>query len=105
MTTTREENEEVRVQDLHVAQRRALNNAYSALLAQQSVQTFQTFTFEEAVDAQIARITEGTELRPGLLDKVKGIEDGVTKAVEEIKKVPPEQFLEKDESRDVNTTA
>ena len=103
MTKDRE-GEEARVQNLHAQQRRVINNAYAALLAQQNIDTFQAFTFEEAVDAQIERIEgEGTKLRPNLIDRTKGIRDRIVKASEELKKVPPDQFLDKDEERDVNT--
>lgn len=104
MADNKSANEEKRVQDLHVKQRRAINNAYAAILAQQNIQTFMAFTLEEALDAQIERIEgEGSALRPNQLDRVDRIENEVIKAVEELKKVPPDQFLDKDEERDVNT--
>lgn len=102
--TKDQDNEERRVQDLHAAQRRAINNAYAALLAQANIETFQAFTFEEAVDAQIERIEgAGTDLRPNLKGRTERIRNLVVKAAEELKKIPPDQFLDKDEERDVNT--
>lgn len=101
---TSDENEDQRLQQLHFRQRRALNNAYGALLGQQNIQTFQAFTFEEAVDLQIERIEgAGTTLRPNLLDRVTRVEQELLRAVEELKQVPPEQFMESDSGSDVNT--
>lgn len=105
MTTQAEENEEKRIQQLHLQQRRAINNAYASLLGEQNIQTFLAFTFEDAVDLQIERIEGDTEgqLRPNLLERVDRIEGELLKAVELLKQIPPEQFLEPDEEQDVNT--
>ena len=99
---TKTKNEEDRLGGKHFDQRRAIGNAYAALLGQQNIQTFQAFTFEEAIDAQIERI-EGadTTLRPNELKRVAHIEQELLRAAEEIRKLPPEQFLEKDEKHDV----
>ena len=104
MATNDNTNEEQRLQRFHIRQRRALNNGLAALVGAQHRQTFQAFTFEEAVDLQIERI-EGasTTLRPNQLDRVDRIENELTKAIEELKKVPPEQFLEAKPDEDVNT--
>lgn len=104
VATKDQENEEKRLQQLHASQRRAVNNAYAMLLADANIQTFLAYTFEEAVDAQIERIEgESTLLRPNQKDRAKRILDEVVKAAEELKKIPPDQFLDKDEERDVNT--
>ncbi len=104
VATKDQENEEQRLQQLNAANRRAVNNAYAALLADANLDTFQAFTFEEAVDAQIERIEgAGTDIRPNLKDRVDRIRNQVVKAAEELKKIPPDQFLDKDEERDVNT--
>lgn len=104
MTTNDNTNEEQRLQRFHIRQRRALNNGLAALVGAQHRQTFQAFTFEEAVDLQIERIEgEGTKLRPNQLSRVDRIENELTKAIEELKKVPPEKFLEANANEDVNT--
>lgn len=91
-------------QDRNLKERIALNNAYGALLGQQSVQSFAAFTFEEAVDAQIERIEgAGTQKRPNLLERVDKIERELLQAISVIKQMPPEQFLKPDAERDVNT--
>jgi hypothetical protein len=85
-------------------QREALSNAYAALTGQQSIQAWTAFTFEEAMDAQIERI-EGasTDKRPNELERVDKIEQDTLAAISALKDVPPEQFLEPDTDRDVNT--
>jgi hypothetical protein len=99
-----EKGEESKLQRFHISQRRAVNNAYAALEGEKNVLTFSAFTFEDAVDLQIERIEgEGTRIRPNELERVDHIEQGLLRAVEELKQVPPEQFLKKDEDRDVNT--
>jgi len=104
VSTKSQENEEQRLQQLNAANRRAVNNAYAALLADANIETFQAFTFEEAVDAQIERITEDvSDIRPSLKTRVDRIRNEIVKAAEELKKIPPDQFLDKDEERDVNT--
>ena len=104
MATKDQQNEEARKQKLHVQQRRALGNAHTALLADQNTQSFQAFTFEDAVDLQIERIEgEGSQLRPNLLGRVDRIEAELVSAVEQLKKVPEEAFLQPDPERDVNT--
>ena len=104
MATNDQRNEEFRLQKAHLDQRRALNNGYAALVAEQQTQTFLAFGFEEAVDLRIEAIEgEGDELRPNLLDRVSRIENEVLQAVELLKEVPPEQFLTADALRDVNT--
>ncbi len=104
MADQAEKNEEQSLQVFHIRQRRALDNAYAAVLGQQTINTFAAFTFEEAVDQQIERIEgKGTTIRPNLLGRVDRIESQLLQAVEELKKVPPERFLERDPNEDVNT--
>lgn len=104
MAKNEEQSEEFRLQKLHLDQRRALNNGYAALVGQQTTQTFLAFTFEDAVDLRIEAI-EGAadQLRPNLLDRVDRVENELLAAVEKLKEVPPEQFLNADPDRDVNT--
>ena len=91
-------------QDLGLRLRRQLSNAYSALLGDQTIASFTAFTFEEAMDREIEHIEgEGTQIRPNALDRVTKIETELLKAVDELKALPPEAFIEKDEEDDVNT--
>ena len=97
-------NEENRLQQFHLSERRALGSAYAALEGQRNVMTFQAFTFEDAMDLQIERIEgTGTHLRPNELDRVARIEQDLIKAVLALKDLPPEDFLQADPDRDVNT--
>ena len=89
---------------LHLRQRRAINNAYSTLQGRQTAETFAAYTFEEAADAQIERIEgAGSQLHPGLIDGVERIRGELTRAVEELKEVPPEQFLDVNAPEVTNT--
>ena len=104
MATKDELNEEQALQRFHIRQRRALNDAHAALLGRQATKGFQGFTFEEAVDLQIEQIEGlGTMLRPNQLTRVDRIEQAVLKSVNELKELPPEQFLEANPEEDVNT--
>lgn len=104
MASSEEENLDDVGQDRNLKERIALNNAYGSLVGQQSVQSFVAFTFEEAVDAQIERIEgKGTQKRPSLLGRVDKIEQETLQAIAVLKKTPPEQFLNADADRDVNT--
>ena len=88
----------------HLRQRIAFNNAYSALLAQQNVQSFQAFTFEDALDNQIEEIEgAGTDIRPNQKDRVARIFQEVTAAAALIKSLPDEAFQEANAQEDVNT--
>jgi len=101
MTTTAQEEEDL--QASHLRQREAINNAYAALLSQKCLQSFQAFTFEEALDQQSKRIDgDSTQLRPSELAKVDRIEQQLLAAVDQLKQVPPEQFLEPKPGEDVN---
>jgi uncharacterized protein YicC (UPF0701 family) len=91
-------------QDLSLRLRRQVSNAYAAVRGEQTAKDFAAYTFEEALDAQIERIEgEGTQLRPNLLDRVTRIETELVSAVEEIKAMPPESFIEPNPDEDVNT--
>lgn len=97
-------NEESSLQRYHMEQRRAVNNAYAALEGEKNIQSFSAFTFEDAVDLQIEAIEgKGTQIRPNQLERVDRVEKELVNAVEKLKQVPPEAFLDKDENRDVNT--
>jgi hypothetical protein len=84
--------------------RRALDDAYGALEGQKNIQSFTAFTFEEALDNQIERISgTSSRLRPNELDRVSKVRENLTEAITAIKKAPPESFLPVSSTRDVNT--
>jgi hypothetical protein len=104
MASEQDENQEADAQARQLRQRTSLNNAYASIAGRQSVGTFLSFTFEEAMDLQIERIEgESTQLRPNLLDRVDRIEQEVISTVDQLKNVPDEAFQEADEDEDVNT--
>jgi hypothetical protein len=92
-------------QDRNIKLREAVSNAYSRILGEQVSKSFAAFTFEEAMDAQIARIEVNvTKLRPCLLDRVDQIQNALTDAITQIKAAPPESFIEHDPKTSVNTS-
>ncbi len=99
-----EEAQSESVQDRNTRLRESLSNAHAALQAERTIQSFSAFTFEEALDAQIERISgAGTQLRPNELDRVDRILSQVSDAVDQIKSLPPEAFIKPSEQDDVNT--
>jgi len=104
MSDKQERNEKTRQQHLHNQQRAALSDAYAQLEGEKVAQTFNAFSFEEALDNQIERIKgTSTKIRPNELDKVESIYLNLKKTVEQVKQVPPETFLTPNEATDVNT--
>lgn len=98
------DNADKKGQELSFELRRALGNAYAFVKGRESVQSFSAFTFEDAMDQQIERIEgKGTELRPNELDRITKIENEILQAVNKIKELPPEAFIEPDVENDVNT--
>jgi hypothetical protein len=91
-------------EQLYLRQRRAINNAYAALQGRNTANSFSAFTFEEAADAQIELI-EGadTQVHPNKLNRVAKIRGDLEQAVEELKQVPPEQFLDVNYTQSANT--
>jgi len=100
-----DKNEEYRLQSTHLKQRRAINDAYAMLLAQDAVQSFSSYTFEEALQDQLDKIeNDDRQERPSELKRVERIEQSLVTAAKEIKKIPPDQFQLPNRKRDVNTT-
>ena len=91
-------------EQLYLQQRRAVNNAYGSLRGQAIADTFAAFTFEEAADAQIERI-EGadSEAHPNLLNRTEAVKENLLQAVEQLKEVAPETFLDANLTDVVNT--
>lgn len=90
--------------DLTFQMRRVVNQAYSALRGQESVQTFAAYTLEDALDEQIEAI-EGSpkNRRANKLEVVDSVENDLLSLADKIKKTPPEAFTQKNEGKDVNT--
>lgn len=89
---------------LHFRQRLAINNAYGTLQGRATAESFAAFTFEEAADAQIERIKGAdTQVHPNKLNRVAAIRGELTRAVEELKQVPPEQFSDIETILQANT--
>lgn len=89
---------------LYTKQRKALNDAYAALQGKQVADSFAAFTFEEAMDQYIEEIEgEATEAHPNKLDRVARIAGSLLQAVQQLKSLPPEMFLDVNLSQAVNT--
>ena len=101
--TEKDQGEDKAAEDFHFTERRAVNNAYAALMGRQYSETQQAFTLEEALDAHIQSIeSDDDALHPGALSRVKRIE--LNAAAAAIKALPPEAFaLESSEEEDVNS--
>lgn len=94
------------LQEQNFQLRKAIGDAYAAIEAAKTTQTFAALTYEDLLDAQIERISgASTQTRPNALDRVTQIVNNVTSAVEKIKSLPPESFQESNADRDVNTPA
>ncbi len=92
--------------DLNFELRRVLSTALAAVQGRQTTESFYAVTYEELADQQIERIEgKGTEARPNEIERIDRIEQDLLSAVEQIRGIPPEQFLLSDTSRDVNTPA
>lgn len=103
MSTEAERQEKEQQRD-NLKQRAALNNAYAVIEGTKYTTSALAFTFEEAVDLQIERISgTGTRIRPSELDRVDTVEAELLQAVEQIKAIPPEAFIAKIRGRDVNS--
>jgi hypothetical protein len=89
----REQAEKELEEALHLRQRRAVNSAYSALEGRKIASAFAAFTFEEAADAQIELIEgDDTQAHPNYLNRVAALRGDIERAVDELKKLPPETF-------------
>jgi hypothetical protein len=83
----------------------ALSDAYAAVQGNTTNQSFNSVTFEELANQQILAISgPDTQSRPNELDAIQNVLNNLTQAVTQIMNAPPEQFLEPDSSRDVNTS-
>lgn len=90
---TQKQNEDDAKQEETIRQRIAFENAYASLLGDQATQTFYAFTFEDALDLQIERISgAGDEAHPNLLGRVARIKSQLLQAVDQVSKIDPSQF-------------
>lgn len=103
-STKKADGEERALEQLHMRQRTALNNAYAALQGQQVADSFAAFTFEDAVDAQIELIEgKDSQQHPNQLNRTEKIRNDLARAVNELKSLPPEMFLDANMQSSVNT--
>lgn len=103
MAKNNSDNDQAQSQNLEL--RRALNDAYAFVEGQKATQTFAAFTFEDALDQQIERLSGAdTDVRPNALHRIDKIENGVVQAVERIKSMPDDAFAKRDDEKDVNTS-
>lgn len=94
------------LQEQNFQLRVAISDAYAAIDSARTTQTFAAITFEDLLDQQIERISgASTQQRPNALDRVTQIVNSVMDAVSQLKNLPPEQFQQADDTRDVNTPA
>jgi hypothetical protein len=104
MATERDKGVNDTSQSRNLKEREALNNAYAALVGQQLIQSFNAFTFEEALDAQIEAIEgKSASRRPNLLERLDKIEQDTLSAIASLKDIPPEKFIDPSNDDDVNT--
>lgn len=83
--------------------RSALNNGYAVLEGEKYTNSVIAFTFEEAVDLQIQRLEgPGSRIRPTEIERVDKIEAELLQAVEQVKEIPPEVFMNRRPDKDVN---
>jgi len=65
--------------------RRALNDTYLFVRGQQTVRSFEAFTFEDALDQQIEEVEgAGTSLRPNKHDRVLRIYQKILAAADDV---------------------
>lgn len=91
-------------EDLSFELRRSVASAYAFVKGREAVQSFSSYTFEDALDAQIERIEgKGTDLRPNALHRVERIKNDIISAATKIRSLPPQFFNKADPSTAVNT--
>ena len=99
-----EEHLDNEAQQRNVQQRQALSDVYGALEGEKVTNAFSAYTFEEALEAQVKRISgPGTKIRPNALERVDNMESKLLQSVAQLKDTDPELFREPDEDQDVNT--
>lgn len=94
---------------LNLQMREIIGEAYAFVRGQQYTETVANITYEELLDAAIDRI-EGlkgrSDVRATKLDRVEKIKADITKAVDTVKKLPPNYWqLENEESTSAEDAA
>lgn len=85
--------------------REILQNAYSFVEGQRSVQTFAAKTPEDLMAAFVERIEgKDTAARPNVLNRYKKIKTEVLATIEKVKAIPASAFRKPDNSASVNPT-
>lgn len=103
-TPTSTSSQEREAQDLNFELRRILGNSYNFVLGQKATQSFSAITYEELAQEQITRIEgAGTPARPNELERVNRMEQELVDLVAKVRDIPPDQFLLRDSTTDVNT--
>lgn len=91
-------------QDLAFEARRVAETAYASVKGREHLQSFLSFTFEEALDQQIEQISgKPRNGRPNELEVVEKTHQELLGMIDKIKAIPPEFFDEHHEDKDVNT--
>ena len=84
--------------------RAALSSAYAAIEGEKAVQSLSALTFDELANAQLQRIMgPDTPTRPNELNAVQKVLNDVLQAAQQIQSMPPENFQDPNQDRDVNT--
>jgi len=98
-----DDDEENEAQDESLSVRDDLGAAYSFIVGRESVRSFSTYTFEEAMQDQLERLTKGTATRPCERNRIDALESRVKRVIERIRGLPPDAFNHQDAKKDVNT--
>lgn len=105
MTTKGEKAEkDQKASDFTQEARRVVANAYGFVKGQESIQSFSSLTFEDAMDQQIEQISgDPGNGRLNQLDRVKKTGSELRDLATKIKQIDPKFFDTHDEDKDVNT--
>jgi hypothetical protein len=92
--------------DLNQQLRTDINDAYAFVEGSKTTQTFASLTFEDVLDAQITQLTgPDTPQRPNPLNRIAAIAARTVDAVAKIKSLPPDFFVQRDDTDSANTPA
>ena len=98
--------EDSQQQDQADQYREIIQNAYTFVEAQKTVQTFAAITPEDLMDRFVTRVSgPDTQARPNVLNRYAKIKNDLLASIEKIKAMPPEAFRKQDDATDVNTDA
>ena len=84
--------------------RESLQDAYSFVEGQKTVQSFTALTPEDCFDRFIERIEgQDTQSRPNVLNRILKVKNEVLATIEKVKAMPAEAFRDPQPEEDVNT--